>query len=80
MSHAAVIFFDTVNELRENFTREGCLLEGTLYMFSLVLSVLMCGFLSLLFFVVYIVVDRIKICDRKLTTQTKHAFLITVSC
>jgi hypothetical protein len=32
------ILFDTVKELRENITREGCMLEGTLYVFSLVLS------------------------------------------
>jgi hypothetical protein len=29
-------------------TREGCALEGTLYVFSFVLSVLMCELLSLL--------------------------------
>jgi hypothetical protein len=31
-------------------------------------------------FVVVIVVDGIKICNRKLTTQTKHVFLMSVSC
>lgn len=32
------ILFDTVNELRKNVTREGRMLEGTLYVFGLVLS------------------------------------------
>ena len=42
------ILFDSVNELRENVTREDCVLGGTLYVFILWLSVLMCGLLTLL--------------------------------
>jgi hypothetical protein len=42
------MLFDTINEIRGVITREVCMLEGTLYVFKLGLSVLMCGLLLLL--------------------------------